>query len=103
MQFLAAATTADKLKEIPLDFWWKLGLGIIGLVVLVILLRKVAKTNKVVLTVVVFVVLTVVGFNWIYERNEPKWATPVVEWLSGFFPTKGKAASTTTPASAPKR
>lgn len=103
MQFLAAATTADKLKEIPVDFWWKLGLGVLALIVLVVLLRKVAKMNKVVLTVVVFVILTVVGFNWIYERSEPAWATPVVEWLSGFFPSKGRAHTPPAPASAPKR
>jgi hypothetical protein len=34
----------------------------------------------------------VVGFQWIYERNEPKWATPVVEKLANFFPSKGQYA-----------
>jgi hypothetical protein len=95
MYFLAAAasaapTTTDKLKEIPLEFWWKLGLGILGIIVLVIVLRKVAKMNKLVLGIGVFLVITFVGFNWIYERNEPTWATPAVQWLAGFFPTKGR-------------
>jgi len=91
--FLAATTTADKLKEIPPDFWWKTLLAIVALVAFIIFLRKVAKMNKVVLGVVVMIVFTVVGFNWIYERNEPAWATPVVNWLSGFFPSKGTYAS----------
>ncbi len=55
----------------------------------VIFLRKVAKMNKVILTVVVGLMVTIVGFNWIYERDEPTWASPAVNFLSGFFPTKG--------------
>ena len=94
MLFLAATpapvpgTTLDRLKEIPLDFWLKLGTAVVALIVIVVLLRKVAKMNKVVLTMVVFILVTVVGFNWIYERNEPTWATPFVSFLSGFLPSK---------------
>lgn len=72
-----------------MEFWIKMGIAVVALVVLVIVLRKVAKMNKVLLSVIVFIVVTVVGFNWIYERNEPEWATPAVNWLAGFFPTKG--------------
>jgi len=49
--------------------------------------------NKVVLTVIVLIVLSTIGFNWIYQRNEPAWATPVVEKLAGFFPSKGAYAT----------
>ena len=100
MHILAAAvtkaangTTADKLRQIPAEFWLKMLLGVAVLIAVVIVLRKVAKMNKVFLGVGVFLVCTIVGFNWIYERNEPSWATPAVEWLSGFFPTKGKVTS----------
>ncbi len=94
MHLLAAAmTTADKLKEIPPDFWWKMLLVIAGFVVGIIFLRKVARMNKVLLTVVALFVLTMGGFNWIYERNEPAWATPAVSWLGGFFPSKGDYAT----------
>jgi hypothetical protein len=44
--------------------------------------------NKVVLAVVVLVVLSIIGFNWIYERNEPAWATPVIEKIAEFLPSK---------------
>src|SRR4051812_3252732 len=86
----AKTTAADKLRQIPMEFWLKIGAGIVGIIVVVIVLRKVAKVNKVFLGVGVFLVLTFIGFNWIYERNEPAWATPAVQWLSGFFPSKGK-------------
>ena len=68
--------------------WLRIGGAIVALIALVIILRKVAKMNKVVLGVVVLLVVTFIGFNWIYERNEPAWATPVVQKLATFFPTK---------------
>ena len=86
----AAPTALEKLKQIPPAFWMKAGIAVLAVVVAVIVLRKVAQMNKVVLTVVVLIVLSMVGFNWIYQRNEPAWATPVVEKLSGFFPSKAK-------------
>jgi hypothetical protein len=92
MYFLAAAaaskTTADRLREIPTEFWIKIGIGVLILIGVVIALRKLAKVNKVVLSIVVLLVCSIVGFNWIYERNEPEWATPAVQWLSNYFPTK---------------
>ncbi len=93
MYFLAAAATskssADRLKEISPEFWVKIGIGILVIILVVIALRKLAKVNKVVLTIVVLLILSIVGFNWIYERNEPAWATPAVQWLANYFPTKG--------------
>jgi len=73
-----------------MEFWLKLALGIVVLIVAVIVLRKIAKVNKVVLGIIVLLVITFTGFNWIYQRNEPAWATPVVQFLSNYFPSKGK-------------
>lgn len=86
----ASKSSTERLREIPTDFWMKLGLGVAALIILVIVLRKLAKMNKAVLTVVVLLVLSFISFNWIYQRNEPAWATPVVQWLAGFFPSQGK-------------
>jgi apolipoprotein N-acyltransferase len=86
----AAASVTDRLRTIPTEFWVKTGVGIAVLVVTVLLLRKLAKTNKVLLAAIVGVFLTVAAFNWIYERNEPEWATPAVAWLAEFLPSKGK-------------
>lgn len=90
MLVLAAATTIERMQKIPKEFWLKMGTAVLAIVVLVIVLRKVAKMNKLILGIVVGLVVVIVGFNWIYERNEPSWASPVVNWLGGFFPTKGK-------------
>ena len=88
----AATTTVGRFNQIPTEFWVRLGLGVLVLAGVVIVLRKVAKVNKVVLAVIVGLLVSTVGFNWVYERSEPPWATPVVNWLSGFLPTKGMYA-----------
>ena len=90
---LAAATptspsTFDRLRDIPLDVWLKLGLGILAIIVVVVVLRKLAKMNKFILGILVLLGLTFLGFNWIYERNEPAWATPFVQAIGDFFPRK---------------
>jgi FtsH-binding integral membrane protein len=89
---LLATTTMEKLQRVPAQFWLKAGLAIVLFIAGVILIKKIAGMNKAVLGAIVFVLFTVVGFQWIYERNEPKWATPVVEKLANFFPSKGQYA-----------
>ncbi len=92
MLTLAAAvapTAAERFRQIPLEFWWKFAVGVAAFIALVIILRKVAKMNKVVLAIIAVVSLSFVGFNWIYERNEPAWASQAVNWLAGFLPSKG--------------
>ncbi len=93
MSFFAAATTTgqttlDRLRDIPPDVWLKLGLGVLAIIVAVIVLRKLAKMNKFILGFLVLLGLTFLGFNWIYERNEPAWATPFVQAVAGFFPAR---------------
>lgn len=91
MHLLAAA--ADKLRNIPAEFWLKALVALAALVVAIMVLRKLAEMNKVVLAGVALFVVTMVGFTWIFERNEPSWATPAVSFISGFFPSKGSYAA----------
>ena len=86
---LLAATTLEKIQKLPLQFWLKFALFVLAFIAGVLLLRKIAGMNKAVLGAILFLVLTTLGFQWIYERNEPAWATPVVEKLAGFLPSKG--------------
>ena len=91
--FPFAVTTAEKLQKIPVAFWINLGIGVLIIVAVVILVRKLASTNKVMLAVLTAIFISVVGFNWVYERNEPKFLTPLVDKLAGFFPTKAGYAA----------
>jgi hypothetical protein len=84
-----AVTALDKIEKIPPIFWLKALLGVVGFIAVIIALRKIAGMNKVVLAIIVFVVTTVVGFNWIYERNEPPFMTPFINKIAPFLPSKG--------------
>ena len=89
MVTLATATNlAARLASVPTAAWVRIAIGVAALVLLVVLLRKVAKMNKVVLGIIVLLITTFIGFNWIYERDAPKWATPVVAKIATFFPSK---------------
>ncbi len=88
-----ALTAMEKLQAVPASFWIKVGLVVLAIVAVVIVLRGVAGTNKVVLAVVAFMVFTIVGVNWIYERNEPKFMSPIIEKMAPFFPSKGAYAN----------
>lgn len=86
---LLAASALDTMKTLPPDTWMKIGIAVASLIIAVFVLRKLAGTNKVIMGVVVFVVVTVVFFSWVYNRNEPKFMTPIVEKLAPFFPSAG--------------
>ena len=84
-----AVTTLEKLKQVPRQFWINAAIVVLGLVAVVIVLRKIKEMNKIVLGIILAIVFVLVGFNWIYERNEPKFLTPFVDLIAPFFPSKG--------------
>ena len=86
---LFAVSATEKIKTLPPDVWLKIGIGIVALVVAVFVLRRVLKMNKIIASVIVFVVTTVVFFSWVYNRNEPKFLTPLMDRLAPFFPSAG--------------
>jgi apolipoprotein N-acyltransferase len=94
LEILAASLSphsgADRLLQIPLKFWLRLGTAILVLIIVVLGVRRLAQGNKPIIAVVAGLVASIVGFSWIYERNEPAWATPTVNFLSGYFPAKAK-------------
>ncbi|MFI5357093.1 MAG: hypothetical protein ACHQ4G_07145 [Opitutales bacterium] len=83
-----ALTTAEKLQRVPVEFWLKLVMIIAIFVLAIVLIRGISQMNKVLLTVLIFVLVVSVGFNWIYERNEPAFLTPFISDIARFFPTK---------------
>lgn len=86
---LLAVTAVEKLKTLPPATWLKIGAVIVAFVAVFVIARRVLKMNKVVAGVVIFVVCTVVFFSWVYNRNEPKFLTPIVEKIAPFFPSAG--------------
>jgi apolipoprotein N-acyltransferase len=84
-----ALATAEKLKEVPRSFWINAAIVILGLVAIVIIFRKIREMNKIVLGIILAFIFVLVGFNWVYNRNEPKFLTPFVDMVAPFLPTKG--------------
>ncbi|HTB80863.1 MAG TPA: hypothetical protein VK717_08245 [Opitutaceae bacterium] len=93
MLFLAA-NTLDKIKQVPLDVWLKVGLGILAFIVLVFVLRWIAGVNKVLLGIGGFMFCALLIFSWIYHRNEPAFLTPLVDKIAPFFPAAGSYGAT---------
>ena len=83
-----AVTTLEKLKTVPARFWVNVVLALAVGVVAVLLVRYAARMNKLILSLIIFLLLSVVGFQWIYERNEPRFMTPGIEKIAPFFPSK---------------
>jgi len=84
---MLAATALEKMDAIPIKVWMNLGMAVLILIAAIIIIRKAAEMNKILLSVIIFVVLTSVGFNWIYARNEPKFMTPYINSVAPFFPS----------------
>lgn len=58
------------------------------LILPVVILRKLAAVNKIVLATAGTGAITGLGFSWIYERDEPKFMTPLVEKIAPLLPSK---------------
>jgi glucan phosphoethanolaminetransferase (alkaline phosphatase superfamily) len=86
---LLAVTAVEKLKTLKPEVWLKIGIAVGAFVLAIILWRRIMKMNKIVAGVIVFVVCTVVFFSWVYNRNEPRFLTPVVNKIAPFFPSAG--------------
>jgi glucan phosphoethanolaminetransferase (alkaline phosphatase superfamily) len=86
---LFAVTAVEKIKTLPPGVWLKIAIAIAALIAAILIFRRVMRMNKIIAAVIVFVVVTVVFFSWVYNRNEPKFLTPLVERVAPFFPSAG--------------
>lgn len=84
---LLAVTALEKIKTLPPAIWGKIAIAIGAFILTIFLFRRVMKMNKIIAAVIVFVVVTVVFFSWVYNRNEPKFMTPIVQRIAPFFPS----------------
>jgi len=82
-----AVTTLEKVQNVPTKVWLTIGLGILLFIVALMVLRAVARMNKILLCILVCVVMSVVGFSWIYNRNEPAFLSPMIDKIAPFFPS----------------
>lgn len=88
-----AVTALEKLKNQPPEIWLKVGIAVLAVLVVVFVARRILQMNKVIAGVLIFVVGVVVFFSWVYNRNEPKFLTPIVRLVAPFFPSAGAYAT----------
>ena len=88
MYWLAALQMSKVTEKLPPDFLMKTGIFLLIVLVIVIAVKIYQGSNKIFLSILLCAVIGIVFFNWIYNRNEPAFLTPIVEPLSQFFPTK---------------
>jgi hypothetical protein len=85
----AAATPLEKLHNVSGQFWIKVILAFAVLALLIFIFKKAMGMNKIILIIIGCVVLGLVGFSWIYKRNEPAFLTPFIDSIAPFFPAEG--------------
>jgi len=82
-----AVTALGRLQNLPRKNLVNLGLGILVIIVAVIIIKEAARMNKFILATMIALTLLVVCFSWVYQRNEPKFLTPVIDEIAPFFPS----------------
>ena len=87
---IAELSSMEKLRQVPMSFWINVAIIVAGFVGLVWIIGRIREMNKLLLAILVAFFLAIVGFHWIYERNEPKLLTPLIDHVAPFFPTRGK-------------
>jgi hypothetical protein len=90
--WLAAANPNawESLRKIPKQSWINLAIFVLIAVVSIRTWRTLRRLNE----FAPYIALTIMGgmvlCYWVYERNEPRFLTPVVEIAAEVLPTKGK-------------
>lgn len=83
-----AMTTLEKLQMVPTRFWLNALMLIAFGVITIILVRHAAEINRAVLSVIIILMITTIGFHWVYERNEPAAFSPLINKIAPLFPSK---------------
>ena len=89
---LAAAppTAWEQVKHVPKDTWISLGICIVAVVAVWRTWKALKKINELFPYIAGFLAAFLIFFYWVYERNEPRFLTPIVDKLAPFFPSKDK-------------
>lgn len=87
---LFALTTMEKIQQVPAHVWWIIVLGILGIFFGVTLVRHImAGAGKLLLFGLLLFAVFLVGVDWVYDRDEPAFLTPAVDYIAPFLPSKG--------------
>ena len=88
---LFAVSVMQKLHALPRKDLSNLGLAILVILVVVIIIKQAARMNRFIMFTIILVTCFVIVFSWVYQRNEPKFLTPVIDQIAPFFPEAPKS------------
>lgn len=66
-----------------------LGTLIVGILLIQAYRRSKSQTF---VNIILFTITCIVFFHWVYERDEPKSLTPLIDWVAPLIPGKDKIA-----------
>lgn len=85
---LAAATSfLDDIKHVPKETWINIAICVLAVVVVVRLWGALKKFNDFAPYMVALAAGAVIFFYWVYERQEPRFLSPMVDKIAPFFPS----------------
>ena len=90
---LAAQSSAlEKLGEIPFQTWVNVGLCILAGLIVARIWKGLREVGDFMPWLAVIIAGAMILSYWTYNRNEPRFLTPVVDRLTLLLPTKAKHA-----------
>ena len=77
----------DSVAEVPppADFWLRLALIFAVVLAVLWVLRAVHRFSKTLYWLLLGFLVSGFGYNWVWKRGEPPWATPVVERVASWM------------------
>lgn len=89
---LAAAppSAMEQLKHVPKETWINILICIAAVVAVWRGWKMLRRINEFFPYIAALLAGFLIFFYWVYERNEPRFLTPLMDKLAPFFPTKGK-------------
>jgi hypothetical protein len=73
------------------DFWIRVALFSGVVIGILWVLRTIHRFSKTLFWLILGGVMSLFFYNWVWEREEPSWATPVVERVAGWIGHAGEA------------
>lgn len=81
-------------RNLQRDDLVKMGTVLLAFILLFFAIRYIAHTtNKLVFGMVTLLFLSIGFSNWVYNRNEPRFLTPVIDKIAPFLPAAGSYAA----------
>jgi hypothetical protein len=81
-------TIQDAYRQLPESDWLRFAVMLLVLLSVLWLVRLVSRVNRYVLLGAVMMGALFLFANWVHNRNEPSFLTPVVDVVAPWFPKK---------------